>query len=370
MSWNTVPQPARGTPVTGYVVEMAGSGAPGTQTVSGTSVTVGGLTPAAQYTAQVYAKNDAQVSTSADWARSGSATGTAVGTPASVSDLSASNDQSSAHVTLNWSGVGAQGASGVTYSVARFDSGSAGPSGCSSKPSSIVTGLTATSYVDTSAAEGSAYTYYVYADNGLFCSTSNSSTVPVYKAPGQAQKPTATVAESGAGTGYFDVALTGLAASGTVKSYWLYVDGVDMNRSIGEGAVVTSSADASVYGTQHRYAVRACRLQTQSVCGPVSDPVLKTPVNANVTGNAVYQDSPGDGSTLNRTGNWTFTLPAGSGYEGVAYQCEGGDVTSDGGSTCSGTGADPLNGPTLLIRVTANGGDFYDKTYTAPLLGN
>lgn len=368
VSWNPVAQPDRGTPVTGYVVEMAGSGAPGTQTVSGTSVTVGGLTSGAQYSAQVYATNSAQVSSTADWARSSAGAGTAVGAPTSVGDLSATSDSSSGNVTLNWSGVGAQGASGITYSVARLDSSAPAPGGCSpsSQPSAIVTGLNATNYVDSTASEGATYSYYVYADNGLFCSTSNVSTVRVLKAPGKATLGQAALVAGAPNSGYFDVQISGFGASGTTRSYWLYVDGVDTGRVVADGDKVTSQGDTSVYNSRHSYAIKACRLTTESFCGPVSDPISITPVDANATGDPSYTDGEPD-PTLNRTGQWTFTLPSGADIA-VAYQCDGSDIQPAPGTTCTGTGSSALLGPNLLIRVTANNGATYDKTYTAPLL--
>jgi hypothetical protein len=130
--------------------------------------------------------------------------------------------------------------------------------------------------------------------------------------------------------------------------------------------MITSSQNGSVYGVPQTYSFRACRDASETFCGPdvTLDPV--TPINANSIPTPVYTETSTD-QTLNRTGRWSFTLPTGA-YQGVSYQCGGSDIQPAPGNTCDGTGPDLLTGPSLLIRVTANGGQTYDKTYDAPLL--
>ncbi|GAA4265046.1 Ig-like domain-containing protein [Frondihabitans peucedani] len=363
VSWNAVPKPARGTAVTGYVVEMAGSGAPGTQSVSGTSVTVGGLTAGGQYSAQVYAVNSAQVSSTADWARSASASGTAVGTPSGVS-VTASLVGSSGNVQVTHTASDPAGAPSVSYTVARLDGAGASSPACSptSKPDAIDLDPNG---VDLHAQDGRSYTYFVYADNGLFCTTSKSDGIQVLKAPGQA---TASVSIVQSDDFHHDVKVGALSvANGTAQAYEFKVAGGAW-QPVKSGDLLTSAQNAAVYGSQQTYSFRGCRDTSDSFCGPALtlDPV--TPVDTDA--GAQYKDQPDDGTALQRTGTWTFTLPQGSGYTGVAYQCGDGELTTTPASSCTATGPNLVDGPRLLIRVTANGGQTYETTYTPSLLGN
>ncbi|ARC57181.1 hypothetical protein AS850_08845 [Frondihabitans sp. 762G35] len=360
VSWNTVPQPARGTAVSGYVVEIAGAGAPGTQTVSGTQTTIGGLTPGAQYTVQVYATNASQVSSAADWSRSAPATGTAVGVPGQVS-VTASLVGTDGTVQITNGAADPGGAAQVSYSFGRATGADQPAPACSptSKPSAI----SLPGGQDRTAQDGQVYTYFVYADNGYFCSSSRSNSIVSLQAPGAATG-SVSLRESGTGSGTFDVVVGSLdVTSGTAASFRLSSGG-QPGAVVREGDVLTGG-DSSVYGTTQTYAFVGCRDATTTYCGPASATRTIVPVSANVA-QATFTPDPVSGPQV---GVWTFNAPQGPAYENMQFQCQGGllqPTLAGAGNTCVGDSGDPAAAPTLLIRITANGGQTYDKIYSTP----
>lgn len=361
IAWNAVPKPARGTSVASYVVEIAGDGAPGSQTVpaSSTSTTIGGLTPGAQYSVQVYAKNAAEVDSSDDWARSGAVTGSPVGTPAPVTGITASSDRNGA-ITVSWTAAGSNGGSAVNYVVGRDAAGSSTPA-CSatSKPGAISGSLQATSYVDSNASDGKSYTYFVYADNGYFCSAAKSDGVQSLAAPGQAS---ASIAVAPSTTSVFsDVTVGDLSvASGTAVLYQVRSSGVWT--TVQRGDQLTSSQDRSVYGSPQTYTVRGCRDAAATVCGPAGTSNSATPVSTDV--GATYT-GPTD---LTLTGSYAFNYDpaANPGYSKLEFRCVGGDWQDavSGANSCTVDGGGLL-APSLDIRVTANG-QTYEHTFSDP----
>jgi hypothetical protein len=360
VSWNAVPRPARGSGVAGYVVEMAGDGAPGTQKVSGTTTTIGGLTPGGQYTVQVYATNASQVSSAADWARSAPQSGTAVGVP-STTTVTATSDPATGNVQISHGASDPAGGGSVSYTIGRATGSDQPAPSCS--PSSKPMAISAPGGVDKSAQDGQSYTYFVYADNGYFCSTSKAN-VTVLVTPGQA---TASIGltDGGANGKNFDVKVNQLGVvSGTATSYRVSVNGGPY-RAVQPGDTLTGS-DTSVYGTEQSYTFRGCRSSDGTLCGPASAAQKIVPVSTAVT-NFTYVADASDPSSP-KTGTYTFNMPAGPNYDSVQFQCQGDVLTPanlGGANQCSGTGADAATDPTLLIVVTANGGQTYQKTYTS-----
>jgi len=174
VSWPAVPRPERGTGVTGYTVEVSGFNAPAVQNTSATSVTISGLSPRSPYTVSVYARNRAQVTSEADWARRTAAPVTAVGGVEAATNVTATSSER--QVAISWDAVDPNGAAGVTYRVYR----NASPAGCATSGLEITPrgGAAATTANDSVPADAR-YTYVVVADNGLFCSVGTGETEAV-----------------------------------------------------------------------------------------------------------------------------------------------------------------------------------------------
>ncbi|WP_157887645.1 Ig-like domain-containing protein [Frondihabitans sp. PAMC 28766] len=310
VNWSTVPTPAKGSPVMGYVVEIAGQGAPGTQSVpaSATSTSIGGLTPGAQYSVQVYATNSAQVSSTADWARSAVATGTAVGVPSTVNVTATLADNASGNVRITHTASDPAGGGSVAYTVARANGADQPAPACS--PTSKPGAISAPGGVDSSAQDGQSYTYFVYSDNGLFCSASKSNSIQSLAAPGQASA-TVTVANNN-NTGYFDVQVDSdpsalSVASGTAVLYQVSTDNGSTWNTVNRGDFLTSlnTSGAVVYGNSQSFLFRGCRDSAGTICGPKSTIVMATPistrttVNVCVPGQTLSTNPPQNGSGIN-----------------------------------------------------------------------
>jgi hypothetical protein len=357
VQWNTVPTPVKGSPVTGYVVEIAGAGAPGTQTVpaGATSTTIGGLQPGAQYSVQIYATNSAQVSSTADWAQSGVATGTAVGVPSTVTvtaaQFDAQGDIKIAHTASDPAGAGS-----VTYTVGRANGADAAAQACS--PTSKPGAITVTSDgVDTSAQDGQSYTYFVYADNGLFCSTSKSNSVQSLQAPGKVTTAGALqLAVNGAvDSGDYDVQVARLqVASGTAVVYQVSTDGGSTWNPAKEGQFLTSNADSSVYGNPQGFWFRGCRDSQATICGARSDAVSATPI---ATRPRIVLCQPGQPLQINDPSNAGITP---DGYTVEFFETDllgsGGWTGGDpDGTAYSTTSTVPDNATQVRIKGTVQG---------------
>ena len=290
--WDAVPRPAGGSAVRSYVVEVTGPGASSTVPVQGTTTTLSGLTPGAQYDIRVSARNLAQVSTDADWARSAPLRATAVGPPGGTAPSAVLRADGS--IVVSWSAADPQGAPGVRYAVRRVDAG--GEVASCSGDGTVVADGAAPGVVDDTAKSGMRYTYVVEADNGVFCSTSVTS---VASLPGVASGD---VSIENSGADQFDVRVTGLAVAGDSSgvAFQASVDGGASWRAVPASGFVTSRADASVYGRALTVVLRACRddvcstetsAPSQSVtpvdtaatvlsCIPGSVPDVRRPVNA------------------------------------------------------------------------------------------
>ncbi|GAA4665921.1 Ig-like domain-containing protein [Frondihabitans cladoniiphilus] len=274
VSWPAVARPARGTAVTGYVVEVAGVGS---QTTTTTTTTFAGLTPGSQYSVQVYATNSAQVSSSADWSRSGSVTATAIGVPSAPSVSATTDAGGSGDVTLTHGSSDPAGASTVSYSYGRFDGTVTAAPACttgSSKPGTSVTSP------DTSTSDGATYTYFAYADNGYFCSASSPANVVSLKAPTGAYV-TLNINPNGTSGGY-DVQIGAIGATGGTAQSFEATDGSGNTTLVSQGDFLTSMGDQSVYGHSNTWRFVACRTTDGQYCSaPVT--ASATPVTTRAT---------------------------------------------------------------------------------------
>jgi hypothetical protein len=275
VSWTAVPNPTPGTAVTGYVVILDGSGSslskllpPGV-----TSTDFENLPADTVVTATVYAINSAAVFNDAEWLRTTGSTRT-IGAPIVSAPTAAADTNGSGDITIDWAPASPNGAPGVTYSIGRT-SGNAGAPACvagGAKPAQISSdGLTGTTWVDSSANDGTNYTYFLYADNGYYCSSVASGSVANLLPPGTASAGFSLVSNDA--EGHRDIKISNLdVASGTAQRFQYSVDGGAW-ADVPASGFITSPATAQLYGLSHSVSVRGCRdASTESLCGPASAP--------------------------------------------------------------------------------------------------
>jgi hypothetical protein len=355
VSWNAVPTPARGSPVSGYVVEIAGAGAPGTQSApaSATSAFIGGLQAGAQYSVQVYATNRAQVSSTADWARSAVATGTAVGVPSTVT-VTASQFDAQGDIKIGHGASDPAGAAGVTYTVGRASGDDQPAPACSptSKPGAIAL---AAGGIDTTAQDGQSYTYFVYSDNGLFCSSSKSNTVQSLQAPGKASASLQLAVNSAVDSGNYDVQVHDLqVASGSAAVYQVSTDNGTTWSTVQLNSFLTSSGQAGVYGNAQSFWFRGCRDAQATICGTRSDIVMATPIATRPSIVLCQQEQP---LSVNPPVNGSGITPDGSTVEFDVPDANGDNWQSgdpDGGAYTT-TSTVPDNATQVRIKTTVQG---------------
>lgn len=278
VSWARVPDPDPGSAVTGYVIRVIGPGVDFSRTVGAgeTAVTTtaqGAIVPNVQYAVRVYARNSALVLSEADWRRSATVTVTTVGPPGQVPGLRATSINADGDINVVWGPSDPNGAAGVVYRVLRIPAGGGVPS-CGPD----VGQQRSSGWTDTSAEDGDQLQYVVYADNGLFCTPTVSTTVESKRAPGPA---VGTVTREARGeTGQYDLRADGLGvASGTAIRFQAQLNGGDWF-PVANGDWLTSAGDAQVYGTPQTVTYRGCRDNGEALCGPASDPVTITPVDS------------------------------------------------------------------------------------------
>ena len=318
VSWSRVPDPRPGSRVVRYVVDMTGPGAPATSTTTDLRLpTLAGLDPDARYTATVRAENAAQVSSTADWARTTSAPAGPVGTPPPVSVTATVVDPGQGWIGLSRTDSSARGGGPVTYSYGRAEAGTSTPTCAVGQADPYGIELTR-DLVDRSAVDGRQYTYFAYARNGYFCTASSSGAVQSLKAPGKASVELAVV-QNGSSDRY-DVTASGLAVDGgTAARYEVRLGDVPWARLPASGRVTTGD-DPGLYNRTSVVAVRGCRDETQRFCGPPSDGEEVTPVLAGFVSPTFSGTAAG--------GTWTFSAPTGSGLASRQYRCGAGEWTT------------------------------------------
>jgi hypothetical protein len=296
INWNAVPDPEPGTAVIGYTVRISGPGVGQTDIAvgSGTSLrsSAGGLVqPGQAYQVQVWARNSAQAGVD-EWNRSAPAFVTAVGKPTPVTGLAAAVINPAGHIRVAGGASSWNGMPSGSYQVGRFETGSGSvPVSCTHggpRPGLVSGTLTEPEWVDTTAADTASYVYVVYSDNGKFCTTTTSGSVETKKAPGPASANLTLQHQSG---GNFDIRVDGLAAAGSPARYEYMLGGSGVWNGVVNGQYLTSSANASVYGTAVEVQLRACRDASADFCGtPMS--VTRMPVATRATIPSCVQGQP------------------------------------------------------------------------------
>lgn len=286
ITWTTVPDPTRGSAVTGYMVRVTGAGTDYTTTVgrgssSLTTTADGSLRPNRAYTATVWATNLAEVDVDT-WRRTSSPAVTTVGPPGALAGgVTVAATGTAGAISVNWGASDPNGSADVGYSVGRFPSTSQIPISCQvggGQPG-VAEGIASapsSGWVDTTAVDGSSYRYVVYAQNLLFCSATVSAPIESRAAPGRTSATTVIAARDA----QLDLqAETLTVETGTADHFQARLNSSAPWTEVSPGQWLTSLADPSVYGLPASVQYRGCRGDDSSLCGPVSSAALLTPVN-------------------------------------------------------------------------------------------
>ncbi len=374
VSWRKPESSGTASPIERYVVTVAGVSREITVSTSDAVGTLYSLDVApvsgvvngssVQYT--VSARNSAP-NTLATWNQA-SGTGTPAWTPLVVGTPTASGVSSSSGTTVSaqWADVFNNNGRAITEYRVAITQGSNPPS-CSSA-SSVGT---AASTEFTGLSPNRDYMVVVYAKNGLGdCSEAATSARVITRAtPGVVTSITTSNATSPGDNGRWDFRLTKItneSASADYVKYRLTGDGVDgsVSELVPVGSAYLVTQNASQYGTAISAEFLACKVWPEvTLCGSEWSAAffIGTPV-ANVA-------PPGLSATVTSTGigvegEWRWSAPTAGAYELIQYRCGTSTWTTmpaSGGGVCTASGA--IQPDDLDIRITANGGSTYQRTY-------
>ncbi|WP_430593598.1 Ig-like domain-containing protein [Humidisolicoccus flavus] len=175
VSWATVPDPSRGTPISGYIVRVTGNGVDVQQEVPSDAVTAefpntdGQLQTGRVYSVAVAAVNAANVPV--DRWQFTSTSVTAIGPPSSVGTIFATrNADDPDTIDVNWGAANAGGATNVLYTVRPVRVGTDVPE-CTSSGDGRASGSRDQTF-EHRLPRGQQFVYVIVADNGWYCSTS------------------------------------------------------------------------------------------------------------------------------------------------------------------------------------------------------
>jgi hypothetical protein len=278
VTWDAVPKPSRGTSVRQYVV--SGSGGAGQQRTATTSASFSGLEPGTTYTFSVHAENGAQVSSSSDWAESGSVGRAAVGVPGA---FNSSARASGRDVAIIWDRPTAAGGDAIKFTLYRQSTIGA-LNGCSADGTVLPLGATdSTSFADTAPSDAQ-FKYTVIASNGFFCSSSSSLSEAI--TPPEPTTAEVSLAQYG-NDGKFKPRVDSLASRGA-DAFQYQVDGGNWNDVSRGDFVAVDRAD----GRAVSLVFRGCKTgSTRSEC-TTSEALSVTPVDTRATVNTCVPDEP------------------------------------------------------------------------------
>jgi hypothetical protein len=224
-------------------------------------------------------------------------------------------------------------------------------------------GTTSTSFGGLSANQ--TYTIWVFAYNGQGCTAAIPVQVTPRAVPGQVTSISHQIVENGDGDEFYDERLTGYdIASGSTDAdlfRFRFTSGAEGSESgvLPLGSFLT--AGGTQYGNAVTVQVKACRAYPEAtLCSASwsSDFPLGVPVHNSTPGDLTY-----DADLLG--GAWSWISIPGPGYDAVTYRCdnldhEAGWLPMDEVGTCE-TGTPKRD---LRVRVTANGGTHYERSYS------
>ena len=369
ISWDRVPQPTNGSAVSGYVVTAGGvSKTVGCSSATcSTDIVDGSLTNGVATSFSVSARNDAYGPLAAWNSSSGQAT--PAGPPIATSAPLASA-VSDTQISLTWPGAFTDNGRPITaYHAAAYTGavptcapdGTVAPNGATVQSTG-----TATSASFSGLSANAEYSFIVFAVNSQGCTASSS--VLAQTKPGIVTELTA--AGPSLNGEVYDFALASAAMGGTpfTADFHLYyrLNGGTERGPVSLGGFL--AAESLQYGTTVSVTVRACRTWSgQELCQdtPSSPFALGVPVDPRASGILFVQDDPDDPQN---SGTFQFSgWPTGD-YEDVQVACgtapgEGAFTSIVGPNPTCHVDAGPPDTPYLTIRVIANGGQLYDKSY-------
>jgi len=379
LTWNAVPAPAGGTAVDRYKVVVGGFEATlglsqcDSSTCTWDTPSSWVLDNGVAVTYTVSARNSAYTALSV-WNTSEPRSGIPAGPPIALSAPVATvvNDSTA---TLSWAGAFNENGRPVTAYTAAAYTGSAptcAPDGTITRNGATLSAVgTGTSTTFTGLSPNRSYTMLVFASNGQGCTAS--STVIAHTPP--AVVTALSKAGPVANGNRFDYTVNGgmMGAEPLTSDYTLYYrlsGGTVAGTVYGPvtlGSFLTADGGQQ-YGQSVSVQVRACRSYgSEAICQPEWSAAfpLGVPVNPSV-GDLTFTS---DGDVLNDSGTFEWLdWPSGE-YTSVYYRCGGitlgawllADTSTPGGSCHADVAL--AAAPTLVVRVVANGGQTYDRTY-------
>ncbi|UBQ01229.1 Ig-like domain-containing protein [Curtobacterium sp. TXMA1] len=338
VTWGAVGTPNNGSPVSNYAVTVQGPGLSSTKNVgTATSTSFPGAQSGAEYTVRVSARNAADRDGSPVQWNEASATGSAVGAPATP-ELSATGQPDGSTTAVTLSASEADWAGGTAgWRIAKYAASTPIPSGCSTAGAERVWNAQTASDRITSR-----YRYVALADNGLFCTASQPADVQGYQAPDAPTGSVERAPQPDAADGTLD-----LRATAQTSAPYLYY-------SVGGGQPVRFSGTASLgagagYGIPTSVVFTACAADgqycTSSAAQTATAFTTRASVVSAVVGQAPVVNAPDNNGRI-----------AADGYQ-ISY-CRStilGDICDDTNPTTRApwTTSDPVPSGYSSIRVKA-----------------
>ncbi|WP_309708483.1 fibronectin type III domain-containing protein, partial [Pseudolysinimonas sp.] len=212
------------------------------------------------------------------------------------------------------------------------------------------------------------YTIWVFAYNGQGCTPAVPVQVTPRAAPGQVTSISHEIDENGDDDEFYDARLTGygIASGSTDADLFMYrfTSGAEGSESgvVPLGSFLT--AGGTQYGNSVTAQVKACRAYPEAtLCSAdwSGDFALGVPVHNSTPGGLDF-----DAALLSGAWSWT-SIPASTAYESIAFRCDSGNSEA-GWTTPMPVTGECETGPVgrdLRVRITANGGETYVRSYSS-----
>ncbi|MGV8969002.1 MAG: Ig-like domain-containing protein [Microbacteriaceae bacterium] len=385
ISWTKPAETGSGSPITSYVVTVAGSATTLSRPSSDQAGTVytfdaTGLSNGSSVAFSVSPRNQS-VSSLANW-NSASGTGFPAGAPVRASSpVATATVEDGSTATIVWNGAFSSNGRAISQYYAAIYTGTApvctvsgelpGTAQPPTESSTVRHTGTGTSATFTGLSANVTYSFVVFAFNGMGCTDSAVVAATPRERPGVVTGFTTTGQPEASGTGTWDYRLTGVVASGDWDTFmYRWVGGSIAPTSYGPvsvGSFLTADSGAH-YGTSLSLELLACKQYETLLCSSTwsSAQSVGVPVQSQTLGSrsfVITEDrEPGPDTAEYR---W-LDSPSGD-YTSVTFSCDGGisqtAVVPGGPNTCAVVSdGDGNNFSPLTITITANGAAFV-RTY-------